>query len=160
MSFAYQARTNPDRVEVTEHGAWVATFTIGCYAVTLTGPTRTFSETFKKGGTTHTVTVTHSKWVRVAPGPVDESIDERWLACALAANEAGTPDALAIAMQYIKGAPPVLLGDLQIAGDASLGPPLHYHVAFPLRSSTSSLPRTLSSTGLTRCASKPALSER
>ena len=38
--------------------------------------------------------------------------------------------------------------------------PLHYHAAFPLRSSTSSLPRTLSSTGLTRCASKPALSER
>jgi cell wall-associated NlpC family hydrolase len=122
MSVAYQALTNPDRVEVTKHGTWVATFTIGCYTVTLTGPTRTFSETFKKGGTTHTVTVTHSKWVRVAPGPVDESIDERWLACALAANEAGTPDALAIATQYIKGAPPVLLGDLQIAGDASYGP--------------------------------------
>ena len=60
--------------------------------------------------------------VRAAPGPVDETIDERWLASALAANEAGTPDALAIAMQYLKGAPPLLEGDLQIAGDASYGP--------------------------------------
>ena len=100
----------------------MATFTIGCYTVTLAGPARTFSETFRSDGTTRTVTVTHSTWVRAAPGPVDATIDERWLSCALAANQAGTPDALAIAMQYIKNAPPILLGDLQIAGDASYGP--------------------------------------
>jgi cell wall-associated NlpC family hydrolase len=122
MSFTYQEHANPDRIEVMEQGTWVATFTVHCYTVTLAGPTRTFSETFQEGGTTHTVSVTHSKWVRAAPGPVDKRIDERWLACALAANHAGTPDALAIAMQYIKGAPPLLLGDLQIAGDASYGP--------------------------------------
>jgi hypothetical protein len=122
MSFTYQKHANPDRIEVIDGNTWVATFTIDCYTVTLTGPTRTFSEAFKKGGTTHIVSVTHSKWVRAAPGPVDKKIDERWLACALAANEAGTPDALAIAMQYIKGAPPLLEGDLQIAGDASYGP--------------------------------------
>lgn len=122
MSYAYEAMTNPDRIRVTENGAWVATFTIGCYTTTLAGPERTFSETFRSGGATRTVTVAHSTWVRAAPGPVDANVDERWLSRALAANEAGIPDALAIAMQYIKGAAPILLGDLQIAGDASYGP--------------------------------------
>ena len=122
MSFSHEALTDPVRIVVTENAEWVATFTPGCYTVTLAGPARTFSETFKSDGVTHTVTVTHSTWVRAAPGPVDETIDKRWLSCALAANQAGTPDALAIAMQYIKNAPPILLGDLQIAGDASYGP--------------------------------------
>jgi cell wall-associated NlpC family hydrolase len=122
MSFSYEALTNPDRVVVTDDGAWVATFTIGCYTATLAGPARAFSETFRSGGATRTVTVAHSTWVRAAPGPVDAKIDERWLSCALAANQAGTPDALAIAVQYINGAPPIFLGDLQIAGNASYGP--------------------------------------
>ena len=124
MSFSYEALTIPDRIRVTEKGAWVATFTMGCYTVTLAGPKRKFSEKYRSDGATRTVTVSHSTWVRAAPGPVDATIDERWLRCALAANRAGTPDALAIAMQYIKGAPPILLGDLQIAGDASYGPVL------------------------------------
>jgi cell wall-associated NlpC family hydrolase len=122
MKWCYEALANPDRIRVTENGAWVATFTMGCYTVTLAGPARTFSENYKSGSTTRTVTVAHSTWVRAAPGPVDANIDERWLKSALAANHAGTPDALAIAMQYLKGAPPVMLGDLQIAGDASYGP--------------------------------------
>jgi cell wall-associated NlpC family hydrolase len=122
MSFCYEALADPARVVVTEVDTWVATFTIGCYTVTLAGPARAFSETFRSGGTTRTVTVAHSTWVRAAPGPVDANIDERWLSCALAANQAGTPDALAIAAQYVKGAPPILLGDLQIAGNASYGP--------------------------------------
>ena len=122
MGFTYEQHSGPDRIAVMDADAWVATFTIHCYTVTLAGPTRTFSESFKKGGTTHTVSVTHSKWVRAAPGPVDKRIDERWLTHALAANAAGTPDALAISMQYLKGAPPLLEGDLQIAGDASYGP--------------------------------------
>jgi hypothetical protein len=122
MSYTYQEQASPPRIEVMEQGSWVATFTIHCHTVTLAGPTRTFSEAFKKGGATHVVSVTHSKWVRAAPGPVDEMIDRRWLARALGANQAGTPDALAIAMQYVKGAPALLEGDLQIAGDASYGP--------------------------------------
>ena len=122
MSFSYEALTDPDRIVVTENAEWVATFTIGCYTTTLAGPVRTFSETYRSEGATHTVKVTHSTWVRAAPGPVDANIDERWLSCALAANQSGTPDALAIAMQYVKHAPPILLGDLQIAGDASYGP--------------------------------------
>jgi hypothetical protein len=124
MSYTYQHRTGPDRVVVMEGGSWVATFTIHCYTVTLTGPARTFSERFEQGGAGHVVSVTHSTWVRAAPGPVDEVIDERWLTAALAANEAAMPDALAIAMQYVKGAPAVVEGDLQIAGDASYGPML------------------------------------
>ena len=122
MSFSYEALADPARVVVTEVDTWVATFTLGCYTVTLAGPARAFSETFRSGGATRTVTVAHSTWVRAAPGPVDANIDERWLSCALAANQAGTPDALAIAAQYVKGAPPILLGDLQIAGNASYGP--------------------------------------
>jgi cell wall-associated NlpC family hydrolase len=124
MSFSYETLTDPDRIRVTDGGEWVATFTVGCYTVTLKGPVRTFSETFKIDGATRTVKVTHSTWVRAAPGPMDERIDERWLTRALAANEAVTPDVLAFAMQYLRNAPPVFLGDLQIAGDASYGPPL------------------------------------
>jgi len=122
MSYTYQHPTSPDRVVVMDGSSKVATFTIHCYTVTLAGPARVFSERFKRDGVTHIVSVTHSTWVRAAPGPVDQVIDERWLRAALAANEAGTPDALAIAMQYVKGTPAVMEGDLQIAGDASYGP--------------------------------------
>jgi cell wall-associated NlpC family hydrolase len=90
--------------------------------VTLTGPERTFQERFRLNGVDVVVEVTHSTWVRAAPGPVDGRVDERWLRLALAANQAGTPDALAIAMQYVKGAPVLNEGDLQIAGNASYGP--------------------------------------
>lgn len=122
MGYTYYSRTNPDRVEVSESGKWIATFTEGCYTVTLAGPERTFSETFKVDGETHHASVKHSTWVRAAPGPADHTIDERWLSHALDANWAETPDLLAIGMQYVKGAPAVSEGDLQIAGDAGYGP--------------------------------------
>lgn len=122
MAFTFETLTNPDRVKVFAQGRWVATFTIGCYTVTLAGPERTFAETFRQSGETRRVAVTHATWVRAAPGPVDDAVDERWLTLALAANEAGTPDALGLAMQYLKDAPPLVLGDLQIAGDALYGP--------------------------------------
>ena len=38
MGYTYHSRTNPDRVEVSESGKWIATFTEGCYTVTLAGP--------------------------------------------------------------------------------------------------------------------------
>jgi hypothetical protein len=120
--YTFETRQNPTRIEVSEAGEWVATFTPGCYTVTLAGPERTFDETFRRGGETQRVEVKHATWVRPAPGPVDGHVDERWLGSALAANRAGTPDALAIAMQYVKGAPVLREGDLQIAGDASYGP--------------------------------------
>ena len=56
MSFTYEERANPDRIEVLEDGAWVATFTIHCHTVTSNGPSRTFQESFRVGGTTHTLT--------------------------------------------------------------------------------------------------------
>ena len=120
--YTYQARDNPTRVEVWQGREWVATFTPGCYTVTLAGPARTLAETFRRDGENHRVEVTHAKWVRAAPGPVDEFVDERWLTCALAANQKGTPDVLDLAMQYLKGAPALHEGDLQVAGDASYGP--------------------------------------
>jgi hypothetical protein len=120
--YTFETFENPTRIEVSEAGEWVATFTPGCYTVTLAGPERTFAETFGRGGETRRVEVTHATWVRAAPGPVDQQVDERWLTHALAANRAGTLDALAIAMQYVKEAPVVKESDLQIAGDASYGP--------------------------------------
>ena len=61
MNYAYEALTSPGRVRVTENGAWVATFTIGCYTATLAGPARVFAETSRSGGATRTVTVAHSR---------------------------------------------------------------------------------------------------
>lgn len=121
--FTFEHLADPARIAVSEQGSRVATFTMGCYTVTLAGPLRTFRETFRRNGANVTVQVAHGTWVRAAPGPVDETIDERWLRLALAANQAGVPDVLALAMQYVKGAPPLLEGDLQIGGDASYGPP-------------------------------------
>jgi cell wall-associated NlpC family hydrolase len=122
MSFAMQSVSAPDRVQVYENNTWVATFTPGCYTVTTAGPERVFSEKYRHGGQTIAVRVRHSVWVRAAPGRVDDEIDERWLRLALDANVGNVADALAIAMQYIKGATAVYLGDLQIAGDAAYGP--------------------------------------
>jgi hypothetical protein len=122
MAFTYTRLSDPTRVEVRHDDAWVATFTAGCYTVTLAGPERTFVERHRRNGQTRRVEVRHATWVRAAPGPAATRIDERWLTHALAANAAGTPDALGIAMQYLKGAPELTEGDLQIAGDASYGP--------------------------------------
>jgi cell wall-associated NlpC family hydrolase len=119
VTFVSTTRANPDRVEVRdENENWVATFTVDAYTVTLAGPARTLTETSSGAP----VSVTHSTWVRAAPGPFAGEVDERWLRLALQANTAGVPDAIGLSMQYLKGAPPVMLGDLQIAGDASYGP--------------------------------------
>ena len=112
-------RSNPDRIEVlTRDERWLATFTLGCYTVTLDGPERTFEEKHKE----ERVCVTHQTWVRTAPGPFVPPLDERWLTLALAANESGMPDVLALAGQYLKGAPDHFLGDLRVAGSAHYGP--------------------------------------
>lgn len=120
--FTFEELADPDRVVVSEDGEQVATFTMGCYTVALAGPERSFRETFRRHGADVTVEVRHATWVRAAPGPVDRRIDQRWLRLALAANQEGQPDALALAMQYVKGAPAIHEGDLLIGGDASYGP--------------------------------------
>ena len=50
--YTFETLENPTRIEVSEGGEWVATFTPGCYTVTLAGPERTFAETFRRGGAT------------------------------------------------------------------------------------------------------------
>ncbi len=96
------------------NGAWLATFTEGASTVTLTGPTRTFDEP------TAGAPVITSVWVRLLPEPFAGRLPERWLSAAL---EDTSPDLLALAMQYIKRAPPRFdANGLQIAGDASYGP--------------------------------------
>ena len=106
MSFDSEILHDPYRVAVTKNGEWVATFTPDCYTVITAGPERVFTEKFQRGGETVEVRVGHRTWVRAAPGPVDTKIDKRWLSLALDANQRHVPDALAIAMQYLKGCRP------------------------------------------------------
>lgn len=116
-TFTFQTVDDPAGVEAFDaQGAWLATFTTGARTVRLRGETRTFSEPTAES-------VTHRIWVRTLPEPFDGNVDAGWLSEALAANRDSIPDILAIAMQYLAGAPPILDGELQIAGDASYGPP-------------------------------------
>ncbi len=94
-------------------GNWLATFTNGAHTVVLRGPRRHFVE--------GKASVSHAKWVRSCPAPFAGRLDRRWLERALAANRARLPDVLAIATQYIRGAPAIVDGDLQIAGHARYG---------------------------------------
>lgn len=106
----------PARAVVTDAaGAWVATFTDGARTVALAGPERTFAEP------AHTAaTVTHGVWVRLLPAPFEGRVDQAWLAAARADT---APDLLAVALQYVHGAPrrrdP---SGRRLAGDAHYGP--------------------------------------
>ncbi len=104
------------RLEVRDgEGRWLATFTDGARTVLLAGPRRSFAE--------GTAAVMHARWVRSSPSPFSGRVDRRWLGAALAANRARKADVLAIAMQYIRGAPPLVdENGMQIAGDARYGP--------------------------------------
>jgi cell wall-associated NlpC family hydrolase len=113
--------SDPDRTVVSDGtGAVVAVFTDGARTVRLTGPQRTFAEP------DHTdATVTTDAWIRLAPAEWqdgEEAADwfEPWLTEALADESA---DVFAIAYEYVAGAPEQVDEGLQIAGDASFGPP-------------------------------------
>ena len=114
-SYHYTRLSDPLRTQVTgTDGHWLATFTDKAYTVTLLGPQRKFMEPSAKDPVITTV------WVRVLPAPYHGTVDEAWLSHALTDH---SPDILAIAMQYITGAPPVTNSSgLQIAGKASYGP--------------------------------------
>lgn len=106
---------DPPRVELrTPQGLWQATLTRGAQTVTCAGPRRTFSEDEAR--------VTHTIWVRALAKPFDGTLDRLWLRRAMAANAQRQPDLLALGTQYVKQAPPLTEGDLQIAGDAAYGP--------------------------------------
>jgi cell wall-associated NlpC family hydrolase len=107
-------RAGPTAEVRDSDGKWLATFTTGTYTVVLAGPRRRFAE--------GTSSVSHAKWVRTYPRPFAGKLHRQWLQRALAANQARVPDVLALAMQYIRGAPAVVEGGLQIAGDARYGP--------------------------------------
>jgi cell wall-associated NlpC family hydrolase len=94
----------------------LARFTPGARSVCLSGPQRSFDE-FDAGAP-----VSHGLWVRLLPRPFDGDVDALWLQRALAANERGSPDLLAIAMQYLRNAPTRHRKGLRIAGDARYGP--------------------------------------
>ncbi|WP_157287192.1 NlpC/P60 family protein [Bradyrhizobium yuanmingense] len=110
---------SPDRVEVfdRETGAWCATFTLGSYTVSLSGPPRQLRDARRH--------VETGCWVRIYPQPFDGGIDADWLNCALRANGSGVPDVLAIALQYVAGSRRLYAGGLQIAGNARYGPRSH-----------------------------------
>ena len=107
--------SDPARTQVENaSGHWLATFTDQAYTVTLNGTKRSFTEPSAKNPVITTV------WVRVLPAPFNGTVDAHWLSQALSDT---SPDVLAIAMQYISGAPPISNGTgLQIAGKANYGP--------------------------------------
>jgi cell wall-associated NlpC family hydrolase len=113
--------TNPDRFEVEDEDGWAATFTFGAYTVRTRGPARSLAHPGSPA-------VEHTTWVRTYPGPFDgkRSLDRRWLDLALAANQDGVADVLALALAYCEGAADVWLGEpphrLRIAGKAAYGP--------------------------------------
>ena len=117
MKVRSQRHARPDRTEVRDaNNKWLATMTDGAYTVTLAGPLRTFSEP------TAADSVRHGNRVRTLPAPFDGNVDSTWLESALKANQQKVPDVVAIAMQYIAGAPVIFEDELQIAGDAAYGP--------------------------------------
>lgn len=114
--FTLTACHSPDRIEVFDRGtsAWCATFTLGSYAVALSGPQRQLREAKR--------CVETNRWVRVYPQPFDGDIDVEWLNFAMRANDSGVPDVLAIALQYVTGSHRLYEDGLQIAGNARYGP--------------------------------------
>jgi hypothetical protein len=106
---------HPDRTIVEDaDGGWVATFTDGAHTVALAGTERRFDE----------VTATHGVstdvWVRLLPDPFEGPIPVAWLERALASED---DDVLAVADQYLPGAPDVVDDDgVLVAGEAAYGP--------------------------------------
>lgn len=94
--------------------------TLGARTVRLAGPSRSFGEP------TAADPVRHRIWVRTLPLPFNGDVAEIWLHDwldeAVAANNLGVPDILALAMQYLRGAPALGDGGIQIAGAAEYGP--------------------------------------
>jgi NlpC/P60 family len=114
-AFTTHTLSDPKRIELRDaSGRWLATLTHGARSVTCRGPRRSFSEDGLR--------VTHAVWARALPRPFKVTIDRTWLQAALAANTRRQSDLLALAMQYVRGAPAQRESGLQIAGDAAYGP--------------------------------------
>lgn len=106
--------SSPSRIVVRDDNGALATFTTGARTVTLRGPPRTFQES------TTTATVTTTAWARLLDQPFAGKVPRAWLDAALADTSA---DLLAIASQYVTGAPTVRSTDGRIiSSDAAYGP--------------------------------------
>ncbi|MCR6482933.1 NlpC/P60 family protein [Amycolatopsis sp. OK19-0408] len=122
-STRFDRLADPPRTVVTTGGAVEATLTDGARTVVLAGPARTFRD--PRSGTT----VTGTAWVRLAPQPWAAGAERAawfgpWLA---AATHNTAPDVLAVALQYVDGAPPVRdATGRRIAGDATFAPNADY----------------------------------
>jgi cell wall-associated NlpC family hydrolase len=120
-ALTYQRVADPARTIAKDAaGRTVAVFTDGARTVRLAGPVRKFAEPkFTQA------TVTTDAWVRLAPqewkaGEEKAAWYKPWLTAALADR---SPDALAIAMQYVQGAPEQKdAKGVRYAGDADFGP--------------------------------------
>lgn len=115
-------RDDPARSTLVDGaGTVLATFTDGARTATLDGPSRTFAEP-QFGG----APVTTREWVRLLPeewtaGAEDAPWFRPWLQQQLGSTE---PDVLAVATEYLDGAPEVRDAEgVRTAGDARYGPP-------------------------------------
>lgn len=111
---SYTTSTSGIVTTVKDKAGWAATFTKGARTVTVRGPLRVLSEP----GVSATVTTT--SYVRLLPSAFTGSVDTAWLTARLADR---SPDLLAVALQYVAGAPTITdASGRRIAGDASYGP--------------------------------------
>lgn len=111
--WTYTNAKSPTRTLVRDsNGALIATLTKGSRSVVIEGSPRTFTE--------GSISVRTASWVRLLPAAYTGTVDTTWLA---AARADASPDVLAIATQYVTGAPSVSADDGSLsAADASYGP--------------------------------------
>lgn len=110
----YTTSTSGIVTTVKDGSGWAATFTKGSRTATVRGPQRVLAEP----GVAATVTTT--SYVRLLPSAFTGTVDTTWVTAALADR---SPDLLAIALQYVAGAPTITdASGRRIAGDASYGP--------------------------------------
>ncbi|WP_446220293.1 C40 family peptidase [Micromonospora sp. IBHARD004] len=120
--FTYQRSTQPDRTEIIDSsGKPVAIMTDAARTAHIYGPSRTFEEPRFTDAKIET-----DVWVRLAPQPWHAGAEQEqwfidWFA---AARRDRSPDVLAIAFEYVDGAPVKRDNQgQQYSGDASFGPP-------------------------------------
>lgn len=111
-----RAADPPRTIVESPCGTEAAVFTDGAYSVRLRAAERRFDSAAAANG------ITTRDWVRVLPAPFGGTLDAATRAWLDAATGSPALDVLALAMQYVEGAPPVRDGTLEIAGRAEYGP--------------------------------------
>ncbi|MDZ5442646.1 NlpC/P60 family protein [Micromonospora sp. 4G57] len=121
MGYTYQRSTGPDRTEILDSsGQPVAIMTDGARTANIYGPSRTFEEPRFTDAK-----VESNVWVRLAPQAWHAGAEhEQWFVDWLGATRKDrSPDVLAIAFEYVDGAPVKKDNQgQQYSGDASFGP--------------------------------------